>query len=85
MDKDSIPIPGVTIKIKETNLGVATDKEGKFSLTFPEMKNRLLCSRLSVCKNRRSRYKRKQCSERDYARRDQSIRRCSGNRICHDP
>ena len=39
MDKDSIPIPGVTIKIKETNLGVATDKEGKFSLTFPEMKN----------------------------------------------
>lgn len=39
MDKDSIPIPGVTIRIKGTGLGVATDKEGKFSLTFPEMKN----------------------------------------------
>ena len=34
-DEQSLPLPGVTIKIKDVNLGTATDKEGKYKLKIP--------------------------------------------------
>jgi hypothetical protein len=33
--EDNAPIPGVTVKIKNTQQGVATDANGKFSLNAP--------------------------------------------------
>ena len=36
-DKDSVPLPGVTILLKGTNLGVITDVNGNYSITIPEM------------------------------------------------
>jgi hypothetical protein len=32
---DGLPIPGVTVKIKGTNVGTPTDVNGKFSLSAP--------------------------------------------------
>lgn len=35
-DKTGLPVPGVTVLVKGTTLGVATDVEGKFELTFTQ-------------------------------------------------
>ncbi len=37
VDKEGIPLPGVTILLKGTTLGVVTDIDGKYSLTLPEV------------------------------------------------
>ena len=37
-DEEKAPLPGVTIMVKGTNLGTATNAEGRYSLTLPEMK-----------------------------------------------
>ena len=34
-DKDKMPLPGVTVLVKGTKLGVVTDTAGKFQLTLP--------------------------------------------------
>lgn len=39
MDEEKSPLPGVTIMVKGTNLGTATNPEGRYSLTLPEMKD----------------------------------------------
>ena len=35
-DKTGLPVPGVTVLVKGTTLGVATDVDGKFELTFTQ-------------------------------------------------
>ena len=35
-DEEGIPLPGVTVMIKWTTIGTATDHEGKFNLTVPQ-------------------------------------------------
>ncbi|KIO45021.1 SusC/RagA family TonB-linked outer membrane protein [Sanguibacteroides justesenii] len=42
LDKDSVAIPGVTIRLKGSAIGVATDREGKFSFSIPETKDPVL-------------------------------------------
>ncbi len=34
-DEDNVPLPGVTILLKETTLGVVTDTDGKYTITIP--------------------------------------------------
>ncbi len=41
-DEKGTPLPGVTIVLKGTSLGVTSDAEGKFSMSFPEMKDPML-------------------------------------------
>lgn len=41
-DVQGEPLPGVTVTIKGTSLGIATDIEGKWSLELPEMKDAVL-------------------------------------------
>ena len=36
MDRDSVPLPGVTVKMKGTTIGTASDMHGKFELVIPE-------------------------------------------------
>lgn len=36
-DKDGNPLPGVSVFIKETTIGVATDADGKFKIELPKM------------------------------------------------
>src|SRR5690606_30240591 len=36
VDKDGIPIPGVTVSVPGTTIGTATDLEGRYSLDVPE-------------------------------------------------
>jgi TonB-dependent starch-binding outer membrane protein SusC len=38
MDKDSVPIAGVTVLLKGTYVGVTTDVSGSFQMTIPEQK-----------------------------------------------
>ncbi len=42
IDERKLPLPGVTVLIKGTKLGTATDFNGKYSLKLPEMKNIVL-------------------------------------------
>ncbi len=42
MDKDSIPLPGVTVLLKGTSLGVSTNMDGEYTLNFPEMESPVL-------------------------------------------
>ena len=42
IDEKKLPLPGVTVLIKGTKLGTATDFNGKYSLKLPEMKNIVL-------------------------------------------
>ena len=42
VDKDSVPLPGVTIVLKGTVLGVVSDHEGKFVLEIPQMDHPVL-------------------------------------------
>lgn len=41
-DEEKQPLPGVTVRVKGINLGTATNTEGKYSLTLPEMKEIVL-------------------------------------------
>ena len=41
-DEEKQPLPGVTVVIKGTSLGTATNAEGRYSLTLPEMKDVVL-------------------------------------------
>lgn len=36
IDKDGMPIPGVTVLVKGTTIGTATDLEGRYSISVPE-------------------------------------------------
>jgi len=38
-DDNGFPLPGVTVQVKGTTLGVSTDKDGNFSIPIPESKN----------------------------------------------
>ena len=38
MDKDSVPLPGVTVLIKGTSIGVVTDTAGRYKIALPEQK-----------------------------------------------
>lgn len=42
IDEDGNPLPGVTVLIEGTTIGVATDMDGKYDLTCPEMKDIVL-------------------------------------------
>ena len=42
IDEDGNPLPGVAVLIEGTTIGVATDMDGKYDLTCPEMKDILL-------------------------------------------
>ena len=37
VDKDSLPLPGVTILLKHTTMGVVTDQNGRYSITIPDV------------------------------------------------
>ena len=41
-DKQNLPLPGVTIRVKGAQVGVATDNEGKYLLRLPAMKDFIL-------------------------------------------
>ena len=41
-DKDGNALPGVTVVVKGTSVGVTTDKDGKFRLTLPDWKGKIL-------------------------------------------
>ena len=42
IDEDGNPLPGVAVLIEGTTIGVATDMDGKYDLTCPEMKDIVL-------------------------------------------
>ena len=42
IDEDGTPLPGVAVLIEGTTIGVATDMDGKYDLTCPEMKDIVL-------------------------------------------
>ena len=42
VDRDSVPLPGVTIVLKGTALGVVSDKDGKFNFEIPKMEHPVL-------------------------------------------
>ena len=42
VDKDGLPLPGVSVLIKGTTLGVATDIDGKYTLSFVAQPNIVL-------------------------------------------
>ena len=39
VDKGKMPLPGVTVVVKGTNLGTATDSEGKYRMVLPAMRD----------------------------------------------
>ena len=41
-DEGDYPLPGVTIRLKGTSIGTASDKDGKYSIAFPETKKAVL-------------------------------------------
>ncbi len=43
-DEKGIPLPGVTIQVKGTNIATSSDNEGKFSITVPDPQGILLVS-----------------------------------------
>ena len=42
-DESGAPLPGVTVLIEGTSIGVTTDVDGKYTLTCPETENLVLC------------------------------------------
>lgn len=38
-DKNKVPLPGVTVIVKGSSLGTATDQEGRYRLSIPEVKD----------------------------------------------
>lgn len=49
-DKGGLPVPGVSVLIDSTTIGVVTDIDGNYVLTYPEMKNVRRVFLLSGCK-----------------------------------
>ena len=43
-DTKGVPVPGVTIRLAGTSIGVASDNKGDFNLNLPEPKGVLMCS-----------------------------------------
>ncbi|HQS04406.1 MAG TPA: carboxypeptidase-like regulatory domain-containing protein, partial [Daejeonella sp.] len=43
-DQNEIPLPGVSVKVKGSNLGTVTDVDGKFTINVPEGSNVLVIS-----------------------------------------
>ena len=41
-DEKGTPLPGVTVMLKDANLGVATDVDGNYSLSFLDQKNLII-------------------------------------------
>lgn len=41
-DKQNHPMPGVTVLLKGTSVGVSTDVEGRYNLIFPEMRDAVI-------------------------------------------
>ena len=41
-DKDNVPLPGVTIMLKGTTLGITTNMDGEYSLSIPSVENPVL-------------------------------------------
>ena len=56
VDEGRFPLPGVTIKIKNSRLGTATDKDGKFSILVPDMKDFTLIFSFIGMKSREIKY-----------------------------
>ena len=54
-DADGNPLPGATVLLKGTSLGVATDATGKFKLEIPAQKEMILILILSEWQARPSR------------------------------
>ena len=42
VDKDGNPLPGATVRIKDTQMGVVSDQDGKFKLEVGEIKDLML-------------------------------------------
>ncbi|HAJ82666.1 MAG TPA: SusC/RagA family TonB-linked outer membrane protein, partial [Zunongwangia profunda] len=36
VDEDQIPLPGVNVRVKNSNIGTVTDFDGNFSLSIPD-------------------------------------------------
>lgn len=43
-DAKGVPLPGVTIRLEGTSIGIASDNEGMFTLNLPQPKGILVCS-----------------------------------------
>src|SRR5690606_22379844 len=43
-DSKGVPLPGVSVKLKETTLGVSTDLNGMYSITLPDAGGTLVFS-----------------------------------------
>ena len=42
VDQDSLPLPGVTVLLKGTHIGTATDNSGRFSISVPDNEGAML-------------------------------------------
>ena len=42
VDQDSLPLPGVTVLLKGTHIGTATDNSGRFSISVPDNEGAVL-------------------------------------------
>jgi len=47
-ESDEMPVPGVNVRVKSTQVGTITDIDGKFSLTIPETANTLIFSYIGL-------------------------------------
>ena len=55
-DKEGNPLPGVSVFIKGTAIGVATDVDGKFKMQLPEMENMVLVFSFTGMKKQEVKY-----------------------------
>ena len=55
-DKEGNPLPGVSVFIKGTTIGVATDVDGKFKMQLPEMENMVLVFSFTGMKKQEVKY-----------------------------
>ena len=56
VDKDSLPLPGVTILLKNTTVGVVTNLDGQYSITIPEVQETVLIFTFVGMKSREVKY-----------------------------
>ena len=56
VDKDSLPLPGVTILLKHTTMGVVTDQNGRCSITIPDVQEPVLIFTFVGMKSREVKY-----------------------------
>ena len=56
VDKDSLPLPGVTILLKHTTMGVVTDQNGRYSITIPDVQEPVLIFTFVGMKSREVKY-----------------------------